>query len=1121
MTRITSLISQSVITVAQRITLLAGIGAVLLCSTLAHAQSSTSARLAGSVTDSSAAIVPNVQVTVKDVGTNLAETVESDSSGNYAFNSLPVGQYQLTATGQGFAPLVETGIDLTVGQSATLNLSLKLGGAQDSVTVTGGADLINTTTAEISQVIEETAIKDLPLNGRDPGQLVFLSAGVTNELNSQASTLQATNSFPNESGASAGGQRQGSTWYLLDGVSHMDTYTLLALPFPNPDATQEFRVISNNFDASNGFAPSAIVSIQTKSGTDAFHGGVFEFLRNGYVNAANPFSGQVDGLHRNQFGGFVGGPVILPHLYNGKDKLFFFVNYQGTRQSYTANTNTAITPTTAERNGDFTAYNGIYTLPAPFVNNKVNPTAFSPGAVKLLQYIPVGNATGFVNFSFPPQVTTYNEVTARLDYTINDKQRIFVRSFTNSYNQQGQTNPNNILAGVLGSNGVFLSEVASHTWNITPTTLNTLAVGYISYDFHTGTPILNSSGQPICLSQFINVADPPNECYIEDLNVLPGGAYSQYAPATGFSSFSSNPGNTKRRDYSLTETFTKIIGNHTFAAGADLFHRHHTESSLFFESPIIGFNGQYDDGVPFADFLLGKADSIFQGAGESGATSQWMFGIYAQDQYKIKPNLTLTAGLRWDPNTPAHIAGGRGADYVPGQQSTRYPNAPLGLVFPGDAGITDQLYNSTYTYFEPRIGVAWSITAKTTLRSAFGIFTTPMEDAFYQRVWDVAPFEPSYSAPSSTTQYIPFDNPWTNFPGGPGLTAGKSPFPPFSGPQQNPPSSSTFGGGTGVPATFIPSLKLGETQSWNLSLEQLVSPSWAVHAAYVGSESFHQATTVDRNPGQPGPAGQAFANRGVRFNPNFGSIIQVQDGGTASYESFQAGVEHKFLHGFQIQSNFTWSSTTDVGGSGDPDFESSVSNPFSIAHDKGPSSLNVPFVWVTYGLYQAPTFADRGALMKYALGGWEISAIFSADSGEPFTINGGNGNNNSGYDEGQDRADRVAGVPLKVRKGPKSNWLNNYFNTAAFVQNEIGTPGNSQKYIIQEPPARDMDVSFIKNFSFVEGIKTQLRWEMFNATNTPSYGQPDNNPTDGNFGQITGIGPINPRVMQAAVKVTF
>jgi hypothetical protein len=159
--------------------------------------------------------------------------------------------------------------------------------------------------------------------------------------------------------------------------------------------------------------------------------------------------------------------------------------------------------------------------------------------------------------------------------------------------------------------------------------------------------------------------------------------------------------------------------------------------------------------------------------------------------------------------------------------------------------------------------------------------------------------------------------------------------------------------------------------------------------------------------------------------------------------------------------------------------------------------------------------------MKYALGGWEISAIFSADSGEPFTINGGNGNNNSGYDEGQDRADRVPGAPLNVRQGGKNHWLNTYFNTAAFVTNVVGTPGNSQKYIIQEPPAHDMDVSFIKNFNFAEGIKTQLRWEMFNATNTPSYGQPDNNPTDGNFGQITGIGPINPRVMQAALKVTF
>ncbi len=1098
---------------------------VAACTTMAIAQSSTSAKLSGSVTDPSGAIIPNAQITATNGGTGLAIVVKSDKTGSYAFNSLPPGTYTLSVTLTGFAPLTETDVMLTVGQSATLNLPLKLGGSQDAVTVDGSAEIINTTTAELSQIVDEATIKDLPLNGRDPGALVFLSAGVTNELNSQASTLQATNSFPNETGASAGGQRQGSTWYLLDGVSHMDTYTLLALPFPNPDATQEFRVISNNFDARNGFAPSAIVQIQTKSGTNKFHGGAFEFIRNGYLNAANPFSGQVDGLHRNQFGGYVGGPV--PRM---KDKLFFFVNYQGTRQSYTANTNNAITPTTAERSGDFSALLAVkdaqgnpapIILPAPFVNDKVDPSLFSPGAVKLLQYIPTGDANGFVNFSFPPQVTTYNEFTARLDYDLTDKQRFFVRSFTNSYNQEGQTNPNNILAGVLGSNGIFLSEIANHTWTINSNTLNTLAFGYVSYDFHTGTPILNSSGQPICLSQFINVADPPNACYLEDLNVLPGGTYSSYAPATGFSSFSSNPDNTKRRDYSLTETFTKTIGKHTIAAGVDVFHRHHTEQSLFYESPIIGFNGQYDSGVPFADFLLGKADSIFQGAGEAGATSQWLVGTYAQDQFKIKPKVTLTLGLRWDPNTPAHIAGGRGADFIPGQQSTRYPNAPLGLVFPGDTGVSDTLYHASYGYFEPRIGVAWAVSPTTTVRSAFGMFTTPMEDAFYQRVWDVAPFEPSYSAPTSVTQYVPFDNPWTNFLGGPGLTPGKSPFPPFSGPQQNPPSSSTFGGGTGVPATFIPNLKLGVTQSWNLSLEQQFSPSTALHLAYVGSESYHQATTVDRNPGNPGVAGQADPNRGIRFNPAFGSIIQVQDGGTASYSSLQAGLEHKFAHNFQINSNFTWSRTTDVGGSGDPDFESSVSDPFDIHHDKGLSSLNVPLVWTTYGIYRVPTFQGHNAILRNVLGGWEVSAIFTADSGEPFTINGGNGNNNSGYDEGQDRADQIPGVPLKIRQGSKSNWLNNYFNTAAFTQNEIGTPGNSQKYLIQEPRVRTMDASFIKNFSVHERYKAQFRWEMFNALNTPSYGQPDNNPTDSNFGQITGIGPVSPRVIQAALKLTF
>ena len=1126
MNPIKHLLSRRLVQSAQHISLISLLCAgFVVCPGSVLAQSSTSARLSGSVTDPSGAAIPQAHITATNTGTNLSLTVDSDKAGNYAFNSLPVGQYELSATRDGFSPIHETGISLTVGQSATLNLPLKLGGAQDVVTVDGGADLINTTSAELSQIVDEATIKDLPLNGRDPGTLVFLSAGVTNELQSQASTLQTTNSFPNESGASAGGQRQGSTWYLLDGVSHMDTYLLLALPFPNPDATQEFRVISNNFDARNGFAPSAIVSIQTKSGTNKYHGGVFEFIRNGYVNAANPFSGPafgtpkaVDGLHRNQFGAFVGGPV--PHF---KDKLFFFANYQGTRQSSQALTNITFTPTQAERNGDFSALlagpNPIV-LPAPFVGNKIDPSLYSPGAVKMLQYIPLGqNAqTGQTNVVYPTQPTVYNEYTARLDYNLSDKQRLFVRSFVNYYKQTPETVPNNILVGVAGTNGVFLSEVLNHTWTINPSTLNTLAVGYVTYDLTTGTPVLDSSGNPICLSRFINVQDPPNQCYLEDFNVNNGNV-SQYTPTVGFSSFSSNPFKTKRMDYSATETFTKTAGRHTISAGGDVFHRHHTESSLFVESPIIGFTGAYT-GVPFADFLLGDAGGITQGAGEYNATSQWMVGVYAQDQFKLKPNLTATLGVRWDPNTPAHVAGGRGADFVAGQQSSRFPNAPLGLVFPGDTGITDTLYKSSYNYFEPRVGIAWSPNPTTAVRAAFGLFTTPMEDAFYQRIGDVAPFSPTYSVGSGAI--VPFDNPWTNFAGGGGLAPGKSPFPPFAGPQQAPPSSSLFAGAQNIQATFAPNLKLGVTESWNLSLEQQLGKYNAIHIAYVGSESYHQATTVDINPGVPLGVGVTVPAQGtLRANSSFSQILQVQDGGTARYESLQAGIEHKFSHGLQFQSNFTWSKTMDVGGSGDPDFESSVSNPLDIRHDFGTSSLNVPLVSVSYGRYKGPTFSGRNFFMKNILGGWEVSAIYTMESGEPFGINGGQGRNRSGFDIGQDRADRVPGVPLKVRQGGKSNWLNNYFNQAAFTLNQYGTPGNSEKFLMQSPPVRTMDSAFIKNFSYKNRLLTQFRWEMFNALNTPSYGSPDNNPDDSNFGQISGIGPIAPRVMQAALKITF
>ena len=540
-----------------------------------------------------------------------------------------------------------------------------------------------------------------------------------------------------------------------------------------------------------------------------------------------------------------------------------------------------------------------------------------------------------------------------------------------------------------------------------------------------------------------------------------------------------------------------------------MLHRYEHESSGSNENPSISFTGQYTQ-YELSDFLLGYAASLSQGAGESGSTHGWMIGLYAQDQYKVTPNLTLNAGLRWDPNFPLTVVGGRGAAFVPGQQSTRFPGAPNGLVFPGDKGINSNLMPTTYGYFEPRIGIAWQVNENLAVRAGFGLFTTPLEDAFYNHVWDTAPFSPSFNLNGTTTTPIPFDTPWAGLQS----TGGKSPFPPFASPSQVPPSNTSFITPVQLPAVFPTDFKLGVTQSWNLSIEQQLAKSYAMHLGYVGSQSYHQATPVDLNPG-------IYAHGGNRtIYPNFSEILQVEDGGTGTYHSLQAGIEKRFSHGLQFQSNFTWSSTTDVGGSGDPSFESSVSDPFNIKHDLGPSSLNYPIIWVSNLIYQAPLLSHQNPLIRNVFGGWEITGLYTTQSGPPFKINGGNGNNNSGFNERQDRAD-LTGQPFNVRSGGKGHWLNQYSNPAAFKPNAPGTPGDSPKFLMQTAPINTMDLAIIKNWSYAERYHLQFRWEMFNALNHPSFGQPDSNPTDSNFGQITSIGVIAPRVMQGGVKLSF
>jgi hypothetical protein len=1110
--------------------------AVLISFTIppAFAQD-TAAQLSGTVLDSSGSVVPNAHLTIQNAATNLSKETDSDGNGAYIFRELPPGVYTLTIKAEGFSIYLQKGLELTVEQHATLPVHLKVGGSSETVEVTGGAELINATTAELGQVIGQEEVSELPLNGRDPSTLVNLSAGTTNELFSQASTLTGNNAFATENGASVGGQRQGSAWYLLDGVPNMDTYDLLASPFPDTDATQEFKVITNNFDAQYGFAPMAVVSIQTRSGANKFHGGAFLYLRNTDLNASNYFSGNRSLLQYNQYGGYVGGPIL-------RDKLFFFTNYQGTHTSSQSTTNTADTPTQAMLNGDFSA------LPASDLNgplagvfhtvngvpNQVDTSLYSKGALALMASIPLGSNYAGVpyetNYIAPAFTSEYRQNTSRLDYNLNKDHQLFARSFYYTYNQPGHTTPGNILSGENANQGIYLNLALGHVWTISPTLLNSATASWQQYDFSTGTVEYSKTGQPVCLSEYINVNDPSGECYISGLTAFDGNTL--YGGGLGFSAFTGSPNDTHRRYWILTDTLTKTFGKHTLLAGANLIHRYGFEFSGSSVNPSVNFNGQYT-GFPLADFLLGYLYSLGQGAGEEGSEQGWMNGYFVQDQYKVRPNVTVSAGLRWDPNIALTVASGRAAAFVPGQQSTRYPNAPLGLVFPGDKGVGPGVMPNSYGYWEPRLGIAWQVHPDTVVRGAFGMFTTPMEDAFYRGMWDAAPFSPSYSLTGGSSTPLKFDTPWSGF----AATGGVSPLPPFASPSQLPASNVSFTNfePASLGAVLSTNLKIGMTQSWNLSIEQQFGKDWAMHLAYVGAESFHQATTVDQNPGgYVCPTGQQLVLAGNQINPlcsdsrsrysyssNFSNIIQVQDGATSHYSALQAGLEKHLTHGIQFHTNFTWSRDTDVGGSGDPSFESSISDPFSVRHDYGLSSLNYPFVWVSSFVYQFPKLQRSNAIVKNILGGWEFSGLYTAMSGPPFTMNGGAGNNRSGFLEGQDRADYVPGQHFEIRQGGKSHWLNEYFNTAAFSQNYPGTPGDSQKFFMQEPPIRDADLGVHKNWTVAELVQIQFRFEAFDALNTPSFGQPDSNPGDANYGKITGTGNTGPRLVQSALRITF
>ena len=1063
----------------------------VLRSQLTYAQGGK-ATINGAVTDPTGALVPEAKVTITDVTTGQPRDVVTAADGGFTAPFLPVGEYSITVSHPGFKSKTQTGITLTTDQIATVNIVLEVGEVTQRIEVSAAAEMINTTTAALGQIVTSKSVVELPLNGRNPASLAFLAPGATDGTKTDLATPGQGSGMPTETAAEINGSRMGGVYYMLDGAQNMDIYFQTGNPMPNADATQEFRVLTNNFDAQYGFAPNGVVSVVTKSGTNEWHGEAFEFVRNDKLDAADFFSHVTDGLKRNQFGGSLGGPIK-------KDKAFIFGNLQITQERIKQFSSPAFVPSNAMLNGDFSYllqgsspvqlhdYNGTV-----FQNNQIPTSMFDPVSLALEKHLPTtSDPSGLLYVPGFPLVNDTREFTIKHDLYLSDKSHVSVRAFFQNYNSPPNTNDDWLIAH-RSWQARNQNYAGSWTYTFKPTLVNNFTFGYNRDNsatlsgVHTGWQALGAS--------FVG-PDPQNIGVVS----TSGFGWSEINVVQ------------QRHNYTIADTVSWTKGKHLVVAGVNVLTNYNLEQASWLADPLVNFNGEVT-GSWYSDFLLGYQNEFDQGGGEYNKYGGIQWAGFGQDTIRLKPNVTLSVGVRWEPWFPPHsIPNSRTAVVWPGHQSTVYPNAPVGIVYTGDAGVQKGGYDSELSNLTPRVGIAWQPHAlpNTSIRAAFGSFIVPYDFSYYNHIGSNAPFSPTFNIIyEQGGPPVTISNPWANFAG----TGGKEPFPPFALSDYVPPSSVGFALPTAVPAAFTPNFVLPRQDSWNVSVEHQLGKDWLFRVAYVGNESYHLATAADLNPG-------FYSAGGARIlYQDYGNILTYQSEGTSSYNGLQISVEKRLSHGLQVTSNYAWSKTLDAASVSSISNTGSIPDPYDLRQNRGISDLNFVNIWSSTGVWNLPSLASQGKAVSSVLGNWELTGIITLSTGVPFSIQGGNGNNNSDSQEFGDRAD-LTGQPLDVRQGPKSQWLTHYFNPTAFTYNAPGTWGNSARNLLKGPPFRNVDMMLAKNFPFKERYRFQFRWEMFNAFNTPSFGTPDTNPSDGAlFGNISGSNKP-PRIMQLAMKL--
>lgn len=1064
----------------------------VFCAVLIMAQGSPTGTITGVTQDTAGASLPGSRVVATNTGTNATFEAVSDENGTYTLRSLPSGNYNVAVETKGFKKTTLTDVTVRVNEEIRLDVTLNVGSVTEEVTVTAEASLVNTTTSTLKTVIDERRINELPLNGRDPNALVQLVAGVQPD-NRTSLTSGAT--YPGATSVSSNGGRGNTTNYILDGGSNNDSYSNQSNPTPNPDALQEFSVQTNNFSAEYGRNLGAVVNAVTKSGTNKFHGSAFEYVRNQDLNATNFFTpGKKDGLKRNQFGGTVGGPMPLPHFGeggpvfdSGRDRSFFFFSYQGTKTSQAPADQTAIVPTAAQRAGDFSSIATPLRNPFTgqvFVNNQIPVSLFNPVSRQLLQYLPIPtDPSGLIRFAVPFKLDD-NQYMLRLDHKFNEKNNLFGRYWVSKASTPPFLDPKNFLASAFG-----------RVWKNTIVALN---------DTHVFSPrVVNNT-----VFTFNKTGNVNTHVYPPSLQSMGANYYNDSAPQiqlTVNNFFGINTGDTNtfaRKEYQIANTTRITLDRHYISAGGDYSYGTNDIVNNFRANGQITFaNTAGFSGNGLADFFLGKFATFTQGVGEYKSTIVHSPGFFVQDDFRVNRKLTLNLGLRWDPFIPYTDKNDKIAGYRAGQKSVVYPNAPVGLIYPGDPGLPEGGYKPSLRNFGPRVGFAYDLTGdgKTSIRGGYGIFFDRPNAISTNSAANQAPFGTVLSFTgnnlnSLTDPYAGRDNP---FPANP-----------------NPPSNVAFSLPVSV-FSYAPDMRNASLQAYNISIEREIFPSYLVRVAYAGSKGSHLAIVREANAAVYAPgATTSTTNQRRPLAPVFGSIASVEATGSSTYNSLQTTLDKRFSRGFSILASYTLSKSVDESSENK---QTGVvqTNPYDLSFDRGLANFHHRHRFTASFVYEIPgKYSQKFA--NALIGGWNLTGILTMQSGAPFTVFSGVDNARSGT--GGQFADRI-GDPNLPGNRTRGERIQRWFNTAAFAPNALGTFGNAGRNTLIGPGFNSLNMGLHKNFPIRENVKLQFRFEAFNVLNNVNLNPPNSTQSSSLFGRITSAG--DPRILQFALRLTF